>query len=118
MPIQKFEDILAWKKSHEFTLAVYKMTKLFPKEELFGLVSQLRRAAVSVPSNIAEGFKRRTKNDSVHFYNIAQGSLEESKYQLMLARDLGYIQVSDYIVIAVIADEAGKLLAGWLKNTK
>jgi four helix bundle protein len=118
MPIQKFQDILAWQKAHELVLVVYELTKLFPKEELFGLVSQLRRAAVSVPSNIAEGFKRRTKNDSIHFYNIAQGSLEEAKYQLLLAKDLQYIKIENYPSVQNLADETGRLLAGWLRNTK
>ncbi len=118
MTILKFEDILAWKKAHELTLMVYALTKDFPREEIFGLTSQIRGAAVSVPSNIAEGFKRRTKSDSIHFYNIAQGSLEEAKYQLLLARDLGYIRNSDFDLSAVITDEAGRLLAGWIRNAK
>lgn len=118
MTILKFEDILAWEKAHELTLMVYALTKDFPREEIFGLTSQIRRAAVSVPSNIAEGFKRRTKSDSIHFYNIAQGSLEEAKYQLLLARDLGYIRNSDFDLSAVITDEAGRLLSGWIRNAK
>ena len=118
MPIQKFEDILAWQRAHQLTLLVYALTKQFPKEELFGLVIQVRRAVVSIASNIAEGFKRRTKNDSAHFYNIAQGSLEEVKYQLLLAKDLNYIRIADYQETVSVMDDVGKLLTGWIKNLK
>jgi four helix bundle protein len=78
-------------KSHELVLEVYKLTEKYPKQEIFGLTSQSRRCGASIPSNIAEGFRRRTVNDSLHFYNISQGSLEELRYQMILARDLGYI---------------------------
>jgi four helix bundle protein len=79
-----------WKKAHAWVLAVYHATEAFPKHELFGLTSQLRRAAVSVPANIAEGFRKRGQPDKLRFYNIAQGSLEECRYYLILANDLGY----------------------------
>ena len=115
MAIQKFDDILAWQKSHELTLRVYKITESFPKSEIFGLVSQMRRCAVSVPSNLAEGFKRRTKSDSLHFYNIAEGSLEELKYQLLLSKDLGYISRDAYSDIRDLSEESGKLIYGWKK---
>ncbi len=72
-----FEDLLVWQKAHVFVLCVYSLTEKFPKNELFGLTSQLRRAAVSIPANIAEGFKKQGTNDKLRFYNIAQGSLEE-----------------------------------------
>src|SRR6202051_1194652 len=85
-----FEDVELWKKAHAWVLSVYRFTDGFPKHELFGLTSQLRSAAVSVPANFAEGFKKRGKADKVRFYNIAQGSLEECRYYLILARDLGY----------------------------
>lgn len=115
MPVQQFEDILAWQKSHELAIKVYKITEHFPKSETFGLVSQMRRCAVSIPSNLAEGFKRKTKNDSVHFYNIAEGSLEELKYQLLLSKDLHYIQEDTYSNMRDLSDEAGKLIYGWKK---
>ena|SRR3989344_1603643 len=117
--IQKFTEIKAWQKAHELVLAVYKVTESFPKSEIFSLTSQIRRAAVSVPSNIVEGFKRSTKNDSLRFYNIAEGSLEELKYQLLLARELGYIQQPKaYSKIEAIMDEAGKLIYGWKRVQK
>ena len=82
--------MIVWRKSHELVVAVYQVSATFPRTELFGLTSQLRRAAVSVPANIAEGFVKRTKPDKARFLNIAQGSLEEARYYLILGRDLGY----------------------------
>ena len=79
-----------WRKAHALVLEIYKFTGGFPKHELFGLTSQLRRAAVSVPANFAEGFKKRGLADKIRFYNIAQGSLEECRYYLILAKDLKY----------------------------
>jgi four helix bundle protein len=79
-PARKFQDLVVWQKAHRFVLAVYQLTSAFPKSEVYGLVSQLRRAAVSIPANIAEGFKKTGKADKTRFLNIAQGSLEESRY--------------------------------------
>ena len=90
MKSKTFEDVEVWRKPHAWVLAIYKFTADFPKHELFGLTSQLRRAAVSVPANFAEGFKKRTTPDKIRIYNIAQGSLEECRYFLILARDLQY----------------------------
>lgn len=85
-----FRDLMVWRKSHEFVLAAYSFTSGFPKHETFGLSSQLRRAAVSIPANIAEGFRRFGRLDKARFMNLAQGSLEECRYYLILAQDLGY----------------------------
>src|SRR5258706_1705214 len=85
-----FRDLDAWQRAHAFVLSVYELTTGFPKCEIFGLVSQLRRAAVSIPANIAEGFGKRGAADKARFFNIAQGSLEESRYYLILASDLEY----------------------------
>ena len=87
---KKFEDVEVWKKAHAWVLSVYRFTEQFPKQEMFGLTSQLRRAAVSVPANFAEGFKKLGHSDKLRFYNIAQGSLEECRYYFILARDLNY----------------------------
>ena len=87
---RSFRDLLVWRKAHEFVLAVYAFTAGFPKQETYGLSLQMRRAAVSIPANIAEGFRRRGKPDKARFMNIAEGSLEESRYYLILAQDLGY----------------------------
>ena len=118
MTVKTFKEILAWQKSHELVLMVYTLTAKYPKYELFGLVSQSRRCSVSIPSNIAEGFKRKSKNDSVHFYNIAEGSLEELKYQLLLAKDLQYISSVEYIKALELSEEVGRLINGWIKVQK
>lgn len=83
-----FEDLIVWQKAHQFVLSIYRMSADFPKSETYGLTSELRRAAVSIPANIAEGFKRRTRAEKARFMNIAQGSLEECRYYLILIIDL------------------------------
>ncbi|HNR34003.1 MAG TPA: four helix bundle protein [Candidatus Hydrogenedentes bacterium] len=85
-----FRDIIAWQKAHAFVLSVYRMTAAFPKQEAYGLTSQFRRAAISIPANMAEGFVKNSLADKVRFMNIAQGSLEECRYYLILVQDLGY----------------------------
>jgi len=90
-PAQRFEDLIFWQKSHALTLRVYRLTSAFPKHEIFGLSSQMRRAAVSVAANIAEGFSKRGRADKAKFMNTAQGSLEELRYYFILARDLEYM---------------------------
>lgn len=114
--INSFTDIKAWQKAHELVLEVYKLTKSFPKFEEFCLTSQIRRAAISIPSNIAEGFKRKSAKDSNHFYNIADGSLEEAKYQLILSKDLEYISEGSFSKVFSLAEEVGRLLCGWYKS--
>ena len=89
-PARTFQDLVVWQKAHEFVLAAYKFTKDFPKEETYGLRSQMRRAAVSIAANIAEGFRKRGRADKARFLNMAEGSLEECRYYLILARDLRY----------------------------
>ena len=96
--IETFRDIIAWQKAHQMVLSVYKLSRKFPKEELFVLVSQIRRAAISVPANIVEGFRRRSLKDSLNFYRIADASLEELKYHLLLSHDLGYISTQEYTI--------------------
>jgi four helix bundle protein len=108
--IQKFEDLVVWKKSHELVLEVYDLTKDFPIEEKFGLVPQMRRAAISVPANIAEGFKKRSSKDKINFYNISQGSLSELQYYIILTRDLGYKVKTEKFESLI--NEVGKMLNG------
>ena len=88
-PAKDFEDLIVWQKAHKVVLSIYRFTSTFPKSEIYGLTSQLKRSAVSIPANIAEGFKKRSKLDKARYYNIAQGSLEECRYYLILVRDLG-----------------------------
>ena len=90
-----FQDLLVWQKAHEFVLDTYRYSAGFPKAEIYGLTSQFRRAAVSVPANIAEGFRKFGRPDKVRFMNIAQGSLEECRYYIILARDLEYGENED-----------------------
>ena len=86
-PARTFQDLVVWRKAHQFVLAVYKLTEESPKQETYSLVSQMRRAAVSIPANIAEGFRKRSRVDKARFMNIAEGSLEESYYYLILAQE-------------------------------
>lgn len=89
-PSKTFRDLIVWQKAHQFVLSVYRFSDGFPSREMYGLTSQLRRASVSIPANIAEGFRKKGKNDKARFMNIAQGSVEECRYYLILATDLGY----------------------------
>jgi len=89
-PAKTFADLIVWQKAHAIVLMVYRLTESFPKTETYGLTSQLRRAAVSVPANIAEGFQKRGKLDKLRSFNISQGSLGECDYYLILAQDLKY----------------------------
>jgi four helix bundle protein len=105
-----FEDLVVWQKAHQFVLAAYRLTRTFPRSEIFGLSSQFRRAAVSIAANIAEGFKKRSKADKLRYYNIAQGSIEESRYYLILVRDLEYGDVSE---LKPLIEEVSKLLESY-----
>lgn len=118
MKIKTFHEIIAWQKAHLLVLEIYKITKTFPKTELFGLTSQMRRCAVSIPSNLVEGFKRRSTKDSIYFYNISEGSLEELKYQLILSCDLKYISPATLQDLQSFTNEVGKLLHGWISVQK
>ncbi|MDZ7681571.1 MAG: four helix bundle protein [Fodinibius sp.] len=95
-PAKTFKDLIVWQKAHEFVLEVYSQTEDFPKSEMYGLTSQFRRAAVSIAANIAEGFKKRGKNETkCDIMNISQGSLEECRYYITLSNDLGYLGESE-----------------------
>jgi len=113
MAAQTFRDLVVWQKSHALVLEVYKLTRRLPKEELFGLVSQMRRAAVSIPANIAEGFKRRGKPDKARHMNIAQGSLEELQYFFVLCADLSYLPANP---VDDRANEVGRMLTSYIKQ--
>jgi four helix bundle protein len=106
-PSQSFTELIVWQKAHQLVLEVYRVSELFPKTEVYGLTSQLRRAAVSIPANIAEGYKRYGNPDKVRFLNIAQGSLEECRYYLILVRDLAY---GDVVRLEMLLEEVSKLL--------
>ena len=112
-----FEDLLVWQKAHQFALAIYNYTKSFPREEIYGLTSQFRRASVSVAANIAEGFKKRGHRDKARYMNIAQGSLSECHYFLILAKDLNY---GRNIELQLLLNEVSKMLEAYhraVRNT-
>lgn len=111
-PAKCFEDLIVWRKAHVFVLGVYKFTTGFPKQETYGLASQMRRAAVSIAANIAEGFRKRGKADKARFMNTAEGSLDESHYYLILTRDLGY---GDTREMMNVLDEISRLLAAYAR---
>ncbi|MGD0199335.1 MAG: four helix bundle protein [Bryobacteraceae bacterium] len=108
-----FRDLIVWRKAHDFVLEVYNLSSAFPKAETYGLAAQLRRAAVSIPANIAEGFKRRGRPDKARFMNIAQGSVEECRYYLLLAEDLGYCQTAG---ITGRLDEVSRFLGAYARS--
>lgn len=113
--IQDYRDLVAWQKAHMLTLYTYKLTKSFPKDELFGLTSQMRRAASSIGANIAEGFGRFSHKDREHFYVMAQGSAYELDNHLQLAYDLSYISEIDFEPAKQQASDTIKLLAALLR---
>ncbi|MCD6175396.1 MAG: four helix bundle protein [Planctomycetes bacterium] len=114
-PAKSFEDLFVWQKAHVLVLSVYRATKMYPKDELYGLVSQMRRASVSVPANIAEGFKKRTAAKKGRFLTIAHSSLEEVRYYLILSKELGYYDTED---MKRQAEEVSKLLTLYRNKIK
>lgn len=114
--IKEFTDIIAWQESHKLVLKIYKIK--FPKEETYSLADQIRRAAVSITSNIAEGFGRQSYKEKIHFYYTAQGSLTEVKNQLIIAKDIGYLPVTEFTQIFDQLGTAHKLLIGLISKTK
>ena len=113
-----FKDLIVWQKSHLLVLKIYEITKQFPREEIYGLTNQIRRAAYSVPANIVEGKKKKTILNQLSFINIAEGSLEEFKYFLILSKDLKYIEEDRYNELLKDAEEIGKLLNGYERFIK
>lgn len=116
--IKSFTDMQAWKEGHSLVLLIYKITKDFPKEEIFGLVSQMRRAAISVTSNIAEGFSRKSGKEKSQFYSIALGSITELQNQLLVSRDVGHIKNTQFQEIAQQTITVKKLVHGLLKYSR
>jgi len=113
-----YRKLIAWQKADELAFQIYRATKNFPSEEKFGLVSQMRRATVSVAANIAEGYTRNSKKDKVHFYNIAVGSLTEIEYYLDFSFRLAYISNEQHQLLVKLREEVGRLLNGLAKGTK
>jgi four helix bundle protein len=117
--IKSFTDLIAWQEAHKLVLVIYKETKKFPKEEMFSLTNQMRRAAISITSNIAEGFSRNTVKEKCQFYSIAQGSKTELQNQLLIARDIDYMGKNIFDKIAKQTILVSKLINGLkkIKNT-
>jgi four helix bundle protein len=116
--IAAFTDLDAWRLGHELVLAIYKITRSFPAAEQFGLVSQMRRCAVSITSNIAEGFSRQSYNEKVQFYSISLGSTTELQNQLLIARDVGFLAGKDFPAIFEQATRVHKILNGLIKGSR
>lgn len=116
--IKNFTDLEVWKEGHKLVLLIYKLTKAFPKEEQFALTNQMRRCVVSITSNIAEGFSRRTGKDKTQFYTMAKGSLTELHSQTYVAKDLGYINDSDFKRCEEQITAVGRLLTGIIRATR
>ena len=96
-PAKCFEDLIVWQKAHKFVLSIYRLTNTFPKSELYCLTSHIRRSAISIPANIAEGFIKKSEVEKIRYLNIAQGSLEETRYYLILSKDLNYADTNEYL---------------------
>ena len=108
-----YKEVIVWQKAHQLAIKIYKITKKFPPEEKFGLVSQMRRSAISVPSNIVEGYHRKNYKDALHFFNISESSLKELEYQTLLSYDLNYLNKDEFSKIKNLQNEVGKLLTKW-----
>lgn len=113
---KSFEDLIVWQKAHQYVLSIYHATKGYPKEEAFGLTNQIRRAATSITANIAEGYVRLGQREKLRFYNISQGSLEETKNFILLSKDLGYISLAEKDDLYDKAAEVGKLLNSYSQS--
>jgi four helix bundle protein len=116
--IKEFTDLVVWQEGHKLVIEVYQVTKQFPKEETYSLIDQMRRAATSITSNIAEGFGRHSYKDRLHFYYTAQGSLTELKDQLLIAKDVGYLDQRGFESLNLQANATHQLLQKFIQKTK
>lgn len=114
--IQSFTDLIAWQEAHKLAVLIYKLTGSFPKTETYSLIDQMRRSAISITSNIAEGFSRKTKKEKLQFYYTARGSLTELQNQLLLARDIGYMTAEEFTLHAEHTVTVSKLINGLIKS--
>lgn len=112
-PAKSFQDLIVWQKAHQLVLETYHFSSNFPKSEMYGLTSQLRRAIVSVPANIAEGLKKKSPADKLRFFNIAEGSLEECRYYFILVKDLNY---GDSTNLMLQLEEVSRLLISYSQS--
>jgi len=118
MSTRTYQDLVVWQKAHYLVIKVYKATKLFPADERYTLVAQVRRSVASVAANIVEGYARNNNGIFLNHLGMAQGSLEETKYHLLVARDLGYISDKEYQQLLAAAEEVGRLLRAFMNNMR
>ena len=116
--IRSFSDLIAWQKAHQLTVEIYQILNRFPKTELYGLTSQIKRAVISIAANIAEGFSRKTNKDKIQFYCVALGSLTELQSHLVISRDLSFLNKESFQKIAISTIEVSKLVNSLIKNLK
>ncbi len=116
--MQNYKKLIVWEESHKLVLKLYQITKVFPKDEKFGLTSQLRRSSVSIPANLAEGCGRYSKNDTAHFFQITLGSLHESEYYLLLSKDLGYLNEIDFNLLTSLFNNVKAMLVVLIKKLR
>ncbi len=116
--MRDFRGLQVWKKSHDLTSSMYKFTSQFPREERYGLISQIRRACASIPTNIAEGYGRETPADFARFLQIAMGSASETEYLTLLAHDLKYLNINQYTVLTDTIVSVKKMLTALLRNSR
>ncbi len=114
--MRNWQDLIVWQESHKYVQEVYKFLKFFPKEEMFGIISQIKRAVVSIPTNIVEGHSKKSNKEFTRFLYISRGSLEEVKYLLLLSKDLGFLQKKDFDYLMKKALKIGYLLNGLIKS--
>lgn len=116
--MQNYKELKVWDKAHQLTLKVYQLTKLFPREEIYGLTSQVRRSAASMPANIAEGCGKNSQLELAHYLNIALGSANETEYHLLLAKDLNYFLVADHNLLAEQINEIKAMLISLITKVR
>jgi len=116
--IKSFVQLIVWQEGHKLVMAIYKLTEDYPKKEIFGLTNQIRRAGVSITSNIAEGFTRRSQNEKIRFYSITQGSLVETQNQLIISRDLKYLSENNFRELINRTIRINKLINGLIRSCK
>ena len=116
--IKSFTDLKVWQEGHALVILIYKITKSFPKDELYSLTNQMRRAASSVTANVAEGFGRQGYKEKIHFYYMSQGSLVELKDQILIAKDIGYLKSEDLKKLVQHANDTHRLLQGLITKSK
>jgi four helix bundle protein len=116
--MQDFKKLKVWDKSHLLALAIYKKTASFPKDEIYGLTSQIRRASVSIPANIAEGCGKFNQKDIIRFFQISLGSIHETEYYLILCKDLNYLNLEDFDQLNSILNEVKAMLISLIKKSK